>query len=234
MPAPSPTPFRIGDVDGRQPGAARAAGRDRQLVRAPAGAPPRRGAGGLRDGLELRGCTTATSARCSEMLRIHPDEHPVSIQLFGHDPEVMRAAAAIVAEAGADLIDINMGCPVPKVFKTGAGAALLRRSRPRGRRRPRGAEGSGLPVTVKLRSGTRARRPSGRRARAAAGRGGGRRGDRPAPAARGQRTRAAPTTRSSPSSSRDCDGPVPGDRLRRARDAPRGARAPTASRAPTR
>src|SRR5215211_3124062 len=62
---------------------------------------------------------------CSEMLRLHPDEHPVSVQLFGHDPRVMASAAARVAEAGADLIDLNMGCPVPKVCKTGAGAALL-------------------------------------------------------------------------------------------------------------
>ena len=60
-----------------------------------------------------------------EFLRIHPDEHPVSMQLFGHDADVMRRAAAIVAEAGADLIDLNMGCPVRKVCKTGAGAALL-------------------------------------------------------------------------------------------------------------
>ena len=54
-----------------------------------------------------------------EFLRIHPDEHPVSMQLFGHDPDVMREAAARVAEAGADLIDLNMGCPVRKVCKTG-------------------------------------------------------------------------------------------------------------------
>ncbi|MGH2962443.1 MAG: tRNA-dihydrouridine synthase, partial [Solirubrobacterales bacterium] len=47
-----------------------------------------------------------------EMLVVHCDEHPVSIQLFGHDPEVMRSGAAIAREAGADLIDINMGCPV--------------------------------------------------------------------------------------------------------------------------
>ncbi|MGH2969799.1 MAG: tRNA-dihydrouridine synthase, partial [Solirubrobacteraceae bacterium] len=51
---------------------------------------------------------------------------PVAIQLFGQDPEVMRSAAARVAESGADLIDLNMGCPVPKVVKTGAGAALMR------------------------------------------------------------------------------------------------------------
>src|SRR5881396_1825694 len=50
-----------------------------------------------------------------ELMRIHPDEHPVSIQLFGHDAEVMRSAAGIAAAAGADLIDINMGCPVRKV-----------------------------------------------------------------------------------------------------------------------
>src|SRR5258707_1834071 len=61
-----------------------------------------------------------------ELMRIHPDEHPVSIQLFGHNAEVMRSGAAIAAEAGADLIDINMGCPVRKVRKTGAGAELLR------------------------------------------------------------------------------------------------------------
>src|SRR5215210_4960900 len=58
-----------------------------------------------------------------EFLRIHPDEHPVSIQLFGHDAEVMRIAAGIVAEQGADLIDLNMGCPVRKGCKTGAGAS---------------------------------------------------------------------------------------------------------------
>jgi tRNA-dihydrouridine synthase B len=89
-----------------------------------------------------------------EMLRIHPDEHPVSIQLFGADPDVMRGAAATVAEAGPDLIDLNMGCPVPKVRKTGAGAELLRNP-DRAVAVARGAiEGSGLPVTVKLRSGT--------------------------------------------------------------------------------
>src|SRR4051812_50099223 len=62
---------------------------------------------------------------CTELLRIHPEERLTSIQLFGQDPEVMRSAAATVAEAGAHLIDLNMGCPVPKVCKTGAGAALL-------------------------------------------------------------------------------------------------------------
>ena len=94
----------------------------------------------------------------NELLRIHPDERaagPISIQLFGQDPDVMRSAAATVAERGADLIDLNMGCPVPKVCKTGAGAALIK-DPDRAVAVARAArEGSGLPVTVKLRSGQR-------------------------------------------------------------------------------
>jgi tRNA-dihydrouridine synthase B len=90
-----------------------------------------------------------------ELLRIHPDEHPMAVQLFGHDPDVMESAAERVAAAGADVIDINMGCPVPKVCKTGAGAALLDDpARAMALARAAG-RGSGLPVTVKLRSGQR-------------------------------------------------------------------------------
>jgi tRNA-dihydrouridine synthase B len=92
---------------------------------------------------------------CRELLRIHPDEHPVSVQLFGHDPDVMASAAERVAAAGADLIDINMGCPVPKVCKTGAGAALLEDPDRAVAVARAAARGSGLPVTVKLRSGQR-------------------------------------------------------------------------------
>jgi nifR3 family TIM-barrel protein len=94
-------------------------------------------------------------------MRIHPDEHPVSMQLFGHDPEVMRSGAEIAAKAGADLIDINMGCPVPKVRKTGAGAQLLRDPELALALARGAAEGSGLPVTVKLRSGIEAGDRSG-------------------------------------------------------------------------
>ncbi len=96
---------------------------------------------------------------CKEMLRIDPRERaggPVSIQLFGEDPATMRSAAARVAQAGADAIDINMGCPVPKVRKTGAGAALLadpERAVAVARATVEGA--GGVPVTVKLRSGLR-------------------------------------------------------------------------------
>ena len=91
-----------------------------------------------------------------EFLRIHPDEHPMAIQLFGHDPDVMREAAAQVAAAGADMIDINMGCPVRKVVKTGAGASLLD-DQDKAVALARGAVegGGGVPVTVKVRSGQR-------------------------------------------------------------------------------
>ena len=91
---------------------------------------------------------------CTELLRIHPDEHPVSMQLFGSDPEIMESAAERVAAAGADLIDLNMGCPVPKVTKLGAGAALpvhrvLFRDIIRAAVRAAGV----VPVTVKMRKG---------------------------------------------------------------------------------
>jgi tRNA-dihydrouridine synthase B len=87
-----------------------------------------------------------------ELLRIHPQERVVAIQLFGQDPEVMRSAAAHVASLGADLIDLNMGCPVPKVMKTGAGAALLADPDTAVAVAKAAREGSGLPVTVKLRA----------------------------------------------------------------------------------
>jgi tRNA-dihydrouridine synthase B len=90
-----------------------------------------------------------------EFLRIHPDEHPLSMQLFGHDPAVMAEAAAMVAEAGADLIDLNMGCPVRKVCRTGAGAALLKDPGKAVAIAQAARAGSGLPVTVKLRPGDR-------------------------------------------------------------------------------
>jgi tRNA-dihydrouridine synthase B len=107
-----------------------------------------------------------------ELLHIHPEERvglggtqaPTSIQLFGQDPAVMRSAAATAVAAGADAIDLNMGCPVPKVCKTGAGAALLAepgravavaRAAVEGAAEARSDPGGPPPVTVKLRSGQR-------------------------------------------------------------------------------
>lgn len=88
-----------------------------------------------------------------EMLVVHPDEHPVSIQLFGHDPEKMETGARMAAEAGADIIDINMGCPVRKVRKTGAGVSLLETPELAIELARAARAGSNRPVTVKLRSG---------------------------------------------------------------------------------
>ena len=59
-------------------------------------------------------------------MKSHPDEGPLAVQLFGSTPGPMAAAAEIAVEAGADIVDINMGCPARKVVKTGAGGALLR------------------------------------------------------------------------------------------------------------
>ncbi|MFY9469926.1 MAG: tRNA-dihydrouridine synthase [Solirubrobacterales bacterium] len=89
----------------------------------------------------------------NEFLRMHPDEGPTSIQLFGADPAIMREAAAQVAETGAKLIDLNMGCPVKKVCRTGAGSAMLKDPDTAVEVARAAGEGSGLPVTVKLRPG---------------------------------------------------------------------------------
>ena len=98
-----------------------------------------------------------------EFLQIHPKEHPVSIQLFGADPAIMAGAAEVVAMAGADLIDINMGCPVHKVCKTGAGAALIANPDLAVSVASAVRESSDLPVTIKLRMGQRAGEEDGLR-----------------------------------------------------------------------
>jgi len=86
-------------------------------------------------------------------LKNHPSERPLAVQLFGSNAQSMARAAQVVVEAGADLVDINMGCPVKKVVKTGAGASLLRDAK-------RVAEivssvrlACPVPLTVKIRAG---------------------------------------------------------------------------------
>lgn len=93
--------------------------------------------------------------RTVEMLELTPGEMPVSVQIFGNRPEVMAEAAAASEAAGASLVDINMGCPVRKVVKTGAGAALMEDA---GRAQcvvAAAAAAVTIPVTVKIRSGPR-------------------------------------------------------------------------------
>lgn len=65
-------------------------------------------------------------ARAIKKMAIHPDERPLGIQIFGADPAIMAETARKAEELGADCVDINMGCWVPKVCKTGSGAALLK------------------------------------------------------------------------------------------------------------
>ena len=60
-----------------------------------------------------------------ELMRIDPDEHPVSMQIFGSEPELMGNVASMIADHPFDILDINMGCPVPKVVNNGEGSALL-------------------------------------------------------------------------------------------------------------
>ena len=86
-------------------------------------------------------------------LKIASDEHPLAVQIFGSDPDVMADAARMVEAAGADLVDVNFGCPVRKVTKTGAGATLLG-DPDRACRIVEGvASAVAVPVSVKMRRG---------------------------------------------------------------------------------
>ncbi len=91
--------------------------------------------------------------RTQAMLELVAGEHPVAVQIFGSSPEVMAAAASAAEEAGADVIDINMGCPVRKVVKTGAGVALMGDEGLAARLTAAVARAVAIPVTVKIRSG---------------------------------------------------------------------------------
>ena len=86
-------------------------------------------------------------------LRISPDERPLAVQIFGSEPRVMAEAARMVGDAGADLVDVNFGCPVKKVTKTGAGATLLEDPARACAIVEAVAEAVDVPVTVKMRRG---------------------------------------------------------------------------------
>lgn len=88
-----------------------------------------------------------------EYLANDPSEKPLGVQIFGADPKVMAAAARKVVESGADIVDINMGCPVKKVTKTGAGAALLKDLRAAEKIIASVRVSCPVPLTVKIRSG---------------------------------------------------------------------------------
>ncbi len=88
------------------------------------------------------------------LLRRFPEEHPGAVQIFGSDPACMAEAAQIALEAtGADIIDINMGCPMPKIVNNGDGAALMKDPEKAGRIVEAVVKAVGVPVTAKFRRG---------------------------------------------------------------------------------
>lgn len=92
--------------------------------------------------------------RTLRMLTIHEGERPCAIQLFGHDPQVMAEAAKMVyQQVQPEMIDLNFGCPTPKVVKNGDGAALLTDPRLAGRIASAVVEAVPIPVTAKIRLG---------------------------------------------------------------------------------
>jgi tRNA-dihydrouridine synthase B len=81
------------------------------------------------------------------------NDKPLGVQIFGFDPHILSEAAQIVTEKGADLVDINMGCPVKKVLKTGSGAALMKDTEKIVHILRDVRKATSLPLTVKIRSG---------------------------------------------------------------------------------
>jgi len=98
-------------------------------------------------GLLYKNCHTL------DMLQIDERERPVAMQIFGSDPVSMTKAARFVEQAGTDIIDINMGCPTPKIIKNGSGAALMCQPDLAYRIMVSVVEAVKVPVTVKIRKG---------------------------------------------------------------------------------
>lgn len=88
-----------------------------------------------------------------DLMKIDKNEHPVALQLFGSEPEIMAEIAKRVEEGPADIIDVNMGCPVPKVVNNNEGSALLKDPLLVGRIVEAMASAVKKPVTVKIRAG---------------------------------------------------------------------------------
>lgn len=88
-----------------------------------------------------------------DMLKIDPGEHPVALQLFGSEPDIMALGAKEMEKAGTDIIDINMGCPMQKVVKNGDGSALMKNIPLAAEVVKAMAEAVHIPVTVKMRLG---------------------------------------------------------------------------------
>lgn len=106
-------------------------------------------------------CTEMVSAKAisfhnrntEALLQIDPGEHPVSLQLFGSDPDIISEMASYIEERPFDILDLNMGCPVPKVVKNGEGSALLNQPRLVEEIISKTVRAIKKPVTVKIRKG---------------------------------------------------------------------------------
>ncbi|MEG0180243.1 MAG: tRNA dihydrouridine synthase DusB [Peptostreptococcaceae bacterium] len=88
-----------------------------------------------------------------KMLKIEDEEHPIAVQIFGSEPEFMGKAAKIMNSYPNEILDINMGCPAPKVIKNGDGSALMRNPRLTAEVLSAVVENSNKPVTLKIRKG---------------------------------------------------------------------------------
>lgn len=91
--------------------------------------------------------------KTTEMMKIDPQEHPVALQIFGHEPEIMAEGAREMEKAGADIVDINMGCPMKKVVNNGDGAALMKDIPLAASIVSAMVQAVHIPVTVKMRLG---------------------------------------------------------------------------------
>lgn len=106
-------------------------------------------------------CTEMISAKAifyknkntEELLRIHPEEGPVSLQLFGSDPDIVSEMAKRIEERPFAVLDLNMGCPVPKVVNNGEGSALMKNPVLAGKIIEKTAAAIQKPLTVKIRKG---------------------------------------------------------------------------------
>jgi len=102
---------------------------------------------------------TRNNRKTFDMMAVSPEDRPLGVQLFGSDPEILSQAARMVEDAGADLVDLNFGCPVRKVVKRGAGAALLGDLVLLQRIIRHVVSAVHIPVTIKIRSGIHADKP---------------------------------------------------------------------------
>lgn len=87
------------------------------------------------------------------LLEIHEKEHPVSLQLFGSEPDIMKEAVSMISDRPFDILDVNMGCPVPKVVSNGEGSALMKNPQLIEKIVSALVSVSDRPVTVKIRKG---------------------------------------------------------------------------------